>query len=387
MQVYYISSSIIPSKRANTVHVLSMCRALTNMGYKTTLFARSNTKNLKKIISDIYGLHSDQFSTIVTSPIFKRGTELYIAIKVFYNFFNLKKSEKKSNLIISRNLFAAFLLNYFFKKKIIYETHMPETQIMRKLMQKFLLRSNNVKTVVISNALKNILLSHHNLLSADINVFHDASFDDINFLSPKAKIDQRKKKINILGKISDNKKIVGYFGHLYQGRGIEIIEELANNNTNILFLVFGGLEKDLQYFRKKNKLNNLHFMGHLDLKKVKPIMSLMDILLMPYQKKVSISAKSINTVDWMSPIKMFEYMSVKVPIISSNLPVLTEVLNDRKNCLLVEAESVKDWSFAINELINNKKLANKISNSAYKEFTKKYTWELRAKNILNLIKN
>ena len=55
-----------------------------------------------------------------------------------------------------------------------------------------------------------------------------------------------------------------------------------------------------------------------------------DILLMPYQQKVFLSKEIYDTSKWMSVMKMFEYLSCKVPLISSNLPVLREVLEDEK---------------------------------------------------------
>ena len=123
-------------------------------------------------------------------------------------------------------------------------------------------------------------------------------------------------------------------------------------------------------------------MGHLPSKDVKFVMSIMDILLMPYQKSVSVSLKSVNTASWMSPIKMFEYMSVGVPVISSDLEVLREVLVDKHNSLLVKPEDVNEWLTALNLLIKDKNFAKSIGLNAYKEFVEKYTWELRAKKMI-----
>ena len=47
---------------------------------------------------------------------------------------------------------------------------------------------------------------------------------------------------------------------------------------------------------------------------------------MPYQRNVGIGTKNSDTSNWMSPMKMFEYMSTGVPIVSSDLPVLKKFL-------------------------------------------------------------
>lgn len=40
---------------------------------------------------------------------------------------------------------------------------------------------------------------------------------------------------------SEWRGICGYFGHLYAGRGIEVIEAMAAACPNVLFLIFGGM--------------------------------------------------------------------------------------------------------------------------------------------------
>ena len=77
---------------------------------------------------------------------------------------------------------------------------------------------------------------------------------------------------------------------------------------------------------------------------------------MPYQSKVSIN--SINFKDdnsnYISPLKMFEYLASGIPIISSDLKVLREKLVNRKNSILIKNYSNPiAWKKAINELSNN----------------------------------
>ena len=72
---------------------------------------------------------------------------------------------------------------------------------------------------------------------------------------------------------------------------------------------------------------------------------------MPYQAKVSIGVKGHDTGRWMSPMKMFEYMAAGVPVISSDLAVLREILINEKNALLVSPpiplNGAKHWIFSL----------------------------------------
>ena len=81
---------------------------------------------------------------------------------------------------------------------------------------------------------------------------------------------------------------------------------------------------------------------------------------------------------------MFEYMSTGIPIISSDLPVLREVLEDNENCLLVKSDDIKDWSESLRRIIKDKFLADKLQNNAYNQYRRSHTWKKRAENILRL---
>jgi glycosyltransferase involved in cell wall biosynthesis len=76
---------------------------------------------------------------------------------------------------------------------------------------------------------------------------------------------------------------------------------------------------------------------------------------------------------------MFEYMAHKKAIISSNLPVLKEVLSIN-NSILVEPENKNAWVSAIN-ILNNKLYREILSNQALSDF-KKFSWKNRALKVL-----
>jgi len=181
------------------------------------------------------------------------------------------------------------------------------------------------------------------------------------------------------------KSVCGYFGQLYEGRGIEIIEGMARERPEILFLVYGGEPKDVALRREVNgDLPNIFFGGHVSHPEAQELMRCVDFLLMPYQSKVSIGVKGHDTGRWMSPMKMFEYMASGVPIISSDLPVLREVLVDGKNAILVSPSEQLEWCGALDRLSSDVSLADSIGNRAHQDYRERYTWGARARAILSL---
>mgnify|MGYP006419701903 CR=1 FL=1 len=90
-----------------------------------------------------------------------------------------------------------------------------------------------------------------------------------------------------------------------------------------------------------------------------------------------------DTSPWMSPMKLFEYMSSSSPIISTDLPVLREVLDDG-NSILVSYDVI-EWKKAILKIYNDRKHGEFLAKNAYEDLKSKYTWEKRSAKIFNLI--
>jgi len=362
MNIVYISNSSIPSKHANAVHVMKMAQAFSDNGQDTTLISKYGDKNISINVSDyeFYGVKNN-FNIIKLPWIKKIGSVTYSIISLF------EIIKLKPDFVYGRSLIAIYfssLVGY----KTMYEAHAPsyEENIIKRFFFKKLIAHKNFKNlVVISDALKNIFLDTEKLTKEDIFVAHDGS--DIVGLE---------EKINLS---SNNKLQVGYVGHLYKGRGIDIIIELSNILNDIDFHVVGGNTSDINYWKSQVKNDNIVFHGHVAPSEVYKYRNSFDILLAPYQNKVSIEGKN-DTSKFMSPLKIFEYMSSKKAIISSDLPVLREIL-DENNSILVKCNDVQSWVFAIDKLreAENRKI---LSNNAYEDFKSKYTWKIRANNIL-----
>ena len=107
-----------------------------------------------------------------------------------------------------------------------------------------------------------------------------------------------------------------------------------------------------------------------------------DILLAPYEQKVRVSGNTGDTSRWMSPLKIFEYMSDRKPMLVSDMPVLHEVLENEYNCLFCKVNDLDDWLAKLDALIQNEKLSDTISSNAYNDLKGKYTWDKRAKVVL-----
>lgn len=157
----------------------------------------------------------------------------------------------------------------------------------------------------------------------------------------------------------------------------------------------GGNSTYLQYWKKKIKSNNIFFLGFKDQLYCNILRQKFNILIAPYQNKVYVHGslhqdnkkkKTIETSLWMSPLKIFEYMAAKKPIITSKLEAISQILTNNHDAILCNPQNFNEWKKAIEKLNKDKNFAKKISKNAYNKFKDKFTWHIRTMNILEEFK-
>ena len=371
-KLIYISPSIFPSKAANSTHVILQVDALAKL-YDQILVIGMAARGVKSIpgiknqLVDAYGVSLENVDFALCRNILGFAENLMIAL--FSVRFILLTREAN---VITRNIYAAILCLVFMRQKFIYETHTVETGF-RAILQRFLLRSQGVEVIVISKSLKGMLIKKYDLNKHKITVLHDAARQSLP------------SKIHNIKLFPDAEKfanILGYFGSLHSGRGIDIIEAMAGQLPNSLFMVFGPPGQNPEFEERARYLDsNIKFCGFISHSEIHENMMRCNILLMPYQKKVSIGPSSSDTSKWMSPMKMFEYMAAGRPIISSDLPVLHEVLTDKVNALFVTPDNVQGWVEASELLRADSTLSDNLASNARSDYESKYNWGARASRI------
>lgn len=109
-----------------------------------------------------------------------------------------------------------------------------------------------------------------------------------------------------------------------------ILYLIWQKNSDILFVICVRNPKQVIELEKKILRATSKFLGYQSHLAARKLMNRCDVLLMLYQKMVSIGPAESDTLHHLLPMKMFEYMLTGKPIIPSNLEVLQEVLIDKK---------------------------------------------------------
>ena len=377
MKIVYISDSVIPSRTANSIHVMKMCQAFAENGHNIWLISKKTEHGIENGIENIFEFYSvdNCFRLIRIICLDPKKSRLLNLVSVFlYSLAAIGKTVKiKPDIVYGRNVFgcmAAALLGY----RTFFESHSPVWHSILESIAFNILRKNKYfeRLIVISSSLKDMYIKSLHLCRNKIKVAHDGS----DIVKKNATSNRWPGRQDVLQ--------VGYVGHLYKGKGVEVIEAVAPEMPEVDFHIIGGMKDDITFWKNRINRSNVIFHGFIPQNKISEKINSIDICLLPNQKKVSPytinDMNTINISNYTSPIKLFDYMAHRKAIIASDLPVLREILNDQ-TAIFVSSNDMAGWKAAIN-LLKDKSLRTKIGESAYKEFIAKYTWKNRAKQVL-----
>ncbi|QDS91037.1 putative glycosyl transferase [Rosistilla ulvae] len=364
MKLYYLSNSTIPSTAANSIHAMHMCSAFVQAGHDVTLFAGKGVDITENPFT-YYGV--PECFRLIRLP---RPEIPIVKSALFGNHVARRiRTMPPPDLLYARDPWSLWRCRNT-PCPLVFEAHSAAGGI-RKFVERQLFRSPNFShLVVISKALQS---SYAELLSATSSrvrsvVAHDAA----PFIDETAPATQQQRPGSLR---------IGYLGQLYAGKGAEIVSTLARLMPQHEFHIVGGRPGDVKTLKDRSAgVSNLVTHGFVPPSRVGSLRATMDVLVAPYQRTVAGSGGG-DISRWMSPLKIFEYMSSGKAIVASELSVLREILEHNRNCLLVEPDRIQAWLAAIVRL-EDAQLRNRLGKAARQQFEREHTWSKRVDTVL-----
>lgn len=371
MKIAYLSDSVIPSRAANSIHVMKMCQALADVGHQVTLIAPNrlgDAESFRGSSYEYYGVR-ENFELLKLPWWDIKGWRYIYAIRAAGSAV-----WSRADLVFGRDIRSCYFAALA-GRRVVFESHSPidnSGKASEYLFRRIIRKRNFEKLIVITNALKEYYRCRYPELNGKIEVAPDGADPMCGSVTP---VELPNKGLRMQ---------VGYVGHLYKGKGMEIISELAPICPWADFHVVGGTEEDLRYWKNRTAaVKNLAFHGFVPHERTRDYISAFDVVLLPNQESVGTYSGGRSDIGrWTSPLKAFEYMAAGKPIIASDLPVLREIFEHGKNALLASPQCVESWKHQLLELKQNQCLANYIARNAVHAFTFKYTWRQRAKKLI-----
>ncbi len=176
-----------------------------------------------------------------------------------------------------------------------------------------------------------------------------------------------------------NKLVITYHGVVGEKKGIvEIIgaaEKLTRKYKNLIFLIIGnGYEPYEEMVKKKALDKNFIFTGRVQYSEIPSFLKASDI-------DFSVLKPTIQYV-LTTPTKIFEGMAAGIPILgNAEFPGLVDIIQKHQTGILVKYD-LDEIIEALEKLIRDKKLRDKLGKNGKQIFNNEYNWENQEEKLI-----
>ena len=362
MRLVYIANIRLPTEKAHGVQIMKTCEAFAALGHTVELVVPNRKTPIAEELFGYYGIQNrfqvtklavwdtvgfGRVGFFLESVLFAYAVRRYLRGKSFDMLYG------RDELVLAR-----------MREPVVWESH---TGSWGTSAQKIAREAK--KIVVITQGLKEFYVQK-GISAEKIVVAPDAvNLDD--FAHPESKEAARTR----LG-LPHDKKIAMYIGRLDGWKGSETLCEASNIlPDDIVVAVIGGEPHQVSELSRRYK--KVKFLGYRPYKELPNNQVAADVLILPNTARDEISAR------FTSPLKLFTYMASGVPIVSSDLPSIREVVSERE-VFFAQPDDPQSFANAIVNVAND--LAGLVRRAgAARALVQRYEWKSRAKNILAVI--
>ncbi|QXE91556.1 glycosyltransferase [Geomonas subterranea] len=388
-RLVYISNTRIPSAKANTYQSFCVCEAFARQGLEVEFWHPAR----KGDYSTHPGGEEEVFRHYDVNPLFRlcRLPALDLTFLMqhanriwFYvaaASFSLSAmwrlgNESRGTVIYTRDSTTLSLFYYanrlgLLRLPVFYEAHRFSDREVRHV--------RDVEGVVVVNAC--LKEEYEKGGKLNILVAHDCIREE-TFLAPSPP------PVDLAARhgFPARERFATYIGRFKSrgnDKGIEIIVRCMKHvrDAKLRFLFVGGPLDAVPGFRRLMREEGVEdsralFLDGQPVHELRHFHSLSSVLLMPYPR-------SKHHALQLSPLKMFEYMSSKRPIVASDLPSIREVLNE-ENALFCRPDDPEDLAKKIDWVLENDCTA--LSERAWQD-VQRYTWDKRGATIVGWMRD
>jgi len=391
VRILYLADIRFPLERANGIQSMETCHALARRGHEVHMIVRPDTTRPARDPYVFYGLPRIDRLTIERAPVVGPS----VARRMGYLAFALGRSigAGRVDVVLTRDLsVAAALLRApgALRPPIGYESHgyapdvaaalpplvstatAPGARKLRRLAE----REGAVWRgadgyVTITRGLANDLETRFGT-RAHLAIVPDGVRLQAGSSGPARDIPR-----------SSDRPLVVYAGHLYAWKGVDVLLEALVEVPEADGLIVGGhaQEPDLARVRaladKLGIASRVRFTGLVDPPDVRALLSQASVLVLP-------NPPSAISTRFTSPLKLFEYMAARRPIVATDLPAMREVLTPDVHAIFVVPGSAPALSAGIRRVLSDPELAVRLSETAATAVLD-YTWDRRAERLEALL--
>lgn len=390
MKLVYIANDRLPTEKAHGHQIVRMCEAFSSLGLEVVLLhprrVQVNPLLKHQTIFDYYNVRT--LFTVKTLPNFDvLRMERFVPQPFFAGLFSLHAflwgglavryaAKERGDFYFTRDPAVAWWLGRM-KLPVILELH---HKIPRRFSRRLILAVSNMSSV------RRLIVTTAGLME-DFHQHLGISLSKLLVLPNGVNIERFDSSIlkgearKLLG-LAQREKLLIYTGHLFLEKGVDTLIRAAIQLPHVQVILVGGMPRDVervQRLAKAIRAANVTFIGHVTPDKVPLYLKAADVLVLPNSARYSFSIHP-------SPLKLFEYMASRRPIVTSNLPSICEVLKDKHTAIVVKPDSPESLANGIQTLLTCPELCERLSENAFRD-VQQYTWRERAGKIVKLFEH
>jgi glycosyltransferase involved in cell wall biosynthesis len=378
MKMAYIANVRIPTEKTYGYQICKMCEEFAGHGVEVQLWVPAREGNIKGDAFFFYGLKKNFSIREISGLDFYKYLEDPGKLSFWFQGFlflvqlMFVRIDKEA-IVYARDAEISWIFRWRGYRTVFEAHNWPN----KSWLYKFLIgsRDKGNKIVSITRGLKEFFLKN-NWPESRILVAPDGV--DLAKFDIATSQGQARQELGL----PPGKKVVLYIGHLYEWKGAQDLAEAASLlDSNYLTIFVGGVASDVEAFKAKNQKliedGKIVVHHHQSREAMPRWLKAADVLVLPNKSQEKISSQ------FTSPLKLFEYMASRRPIVASDLPSIREVLNE-KNCLFFKPDDARDLAAKIMFLSENQELVEQIVYQAYLD-VQNFTWQKRAENIIKFI--
>lgn len=372
MRIAYVANIRLPTEKAHGLQIMQMCDAFARIGHEVTLIVPQRTNTSEVSPWQYYGL-PPRFN-IICVPVFDFiPYDRWLGnIALWLTTLSFARNARKAvvaacpNLIFSRD---AFLIRLAPKGvPFIFEAHdFPSKPWLYRRIWNACTRIVTV-TIGLKKAFLIAGVPEANLLTA-----HDAvDLEKFRITDGRAAA-RRSLGLPLEGFLAL------YTGHLYPYKGADDLLEACRHlrhGTHVVFV--GGRPDDLARLKARAaalSLMNAIFVGPVQHERIPEFLRAADVAILPTR------ASDRHSSEFLSPLKLFEYLAASKAIVATDLPSIREVLDDR-SAAFVPPQDPSALAMVMNGLAEAPGEVVRLERAAA-ELAEGRTWTRRAERVLS----
>ncbi|MBD3273440.1 glycosyltransferase, partial [Candidatus Dependentiae bacterium] len=332
----------------------------------------SNKKNFN-ILKSIFKTKMSKDKQNLLNILYDKRKNIKLILHDFYYCSKLIKKIKEEKIdhihchFACYNVYLVYVVSKILNIPYTFTTHAID--IFASPSKDIKKWANDAKKVItVSDYNKKYMMDKFGIDKKNIDVIHCGV--NLNLFKP---IDYNtNSQINILSVA----RLVEKKGIKYLIKSCKILKD-QNINFHCSILGDGDLRNDLQKLIDKNNLKNVDLMGFVNQNKVLKEFEDSDVFVLPCIESSNGDKDGI-------PVSLMEAMAREVPVISTDVTGIPELIENNKNGVIVPQKDANALAEAIVKIKKNREFADRIRKKGREKVMEEFNIEKNVKKLVNI---